>query len=164
MSRSASERRSRWIRDLLSSYTGLKSDMSESKPSPSPGHRPVNLHVWPNHGDLLSFDVASIAALLFLQLTIPGQFSLSYCANPDLSPSGERLAVFPYGSLRMLNILRTHRTIAIHHTWLAPCFRLEFDIRLRPETAKCSESGHWPQCLTSSPIDGAHSSCGVYLW
>ncbi|KAI0709218.1 Tom37 C-terminal domain-containing protein, partial [Earliella scabrosa] len=63
--------------------------MSESKPSPSPGHRTVNLHVWPNHGDLLSFDVASIAALLFLQLTIPGQFSLSYCANPDLSPSGQ---------------------------------------------------------------------------
>ncbi|KAI0807328.1 hypothetical protein C8Q74DRAFT_1377524 [Fomes fomentarius] len=60
--------------------------MSESKLL---GHRTVNLHVWPGHAELLSFDVASVVAILFLQLTVPGQFSLSYCANPDLSPSGQ---------------------------------------------------------------------------
>ncbi|KAI0647032.1 hypothetical protein C8Q79DRAFT_1009181 [Trametes meyenii] len=65
--------------------------MSESKLSPSLGlasHSFV-LHLWPRHDDLLSFDPSSVAALLYLQLTLPGQFALAYCANPDLSPSGK---------------------------------------------------------------------------
>ncbi|KAI0721109.1 hypothetical protein C8T65DRAFT_632228 [Cerioporus squamosus] len=62
--------------------------MSEANLSPLLGHRTVSLHIWPRHGDLLSFDASSVAALIHLQLTIPGQFSISYCANPDLSPSG----------------------------------------------------------------------------
>ncbi|KAI0748105.1 Tom37 C-terminal domain-containing protein [Daedaleopsis nitida] len=63
--------------------------MSEAKLSAVLGHRHITLHVWPRHGDLPSFDVASVATLLYLQLTIPGHFSLSYCANPDLSPAGQ---------------------------------------------------------------------------
>ncbi|RPD66117.1 hypothetical protein L226DRAFT_609019 [Lentinus tigrinus ALCF2SS1-7] len=63
--------------------------MSKANLSPLLGHRTVNLHIWPSHGHLLSFDASSVAALLYLQLTIPGQFSISYCANPDLSPSGQ---------------------------------------------------------------------------
>ncbi|KAI0374872.1 hypothetical protein BV20DRAFT_1048881 [Pilatotrama ljubarskyi] len=63
--------------------------MNESKLSPSLASRDVVLHVWPKHADVLSFDAGSVAALLCLQLALPGQFSLSYCANPDLSPSGQ---------------------------------------------------------------------------
>ncbi|TFK83503.1 hypothetical protein K466DRAFT_554952 [Polyporus arcularius HHB13444] len=63
--------------------------MSQANLSPLLGHRTVGLHIWPPHGDLLSFDAASVAALVYLQLTIPGQFSISHSANPDLSPSGQ---------------------------------------------------------------------------
>ncbi|KAI1795895.1 hypothetical protein LXA43DRAFT_989964 [Ganoderma leucocontextum] len=60
--------------------------MSESKLS---GPRNITLHIWPRHGDSLAFDVSSVAVLLCLQLAIPGQFSISDCANPDLSPTGQ---------------------------------------------------------------------------
>ncbi|PIL23981.1 hypothetical protein GSI_13732 [Ganoderma sinense ZZ0214-1] len=60
--------------------------MSESKPS---GPRNITLHIWPKLADSLAFDVASVAALFCLQLAIPGQFAISYCANPDSSPSGQ---------------------------------------------------------------------------
>ncbi|KAI0780958.1 hypothetical protein BD413DRAFT_463285 [Trametes elegans] len=63
--------------------------MSESKLSPLLGSRELVLHVWPKRDDLLSFDAASTAALVYLQLTLPGQFAVAYCANPDLSPSGQ---------------------------------------------------------------------------
>ncbi|KAI0670402.1 hypothetical protein C8Q78DRAFT_1036004 [Trametes maxima] len=63
--------------------------MSESKLSPSPASHSLVLHLWPKHDDLLSFDPSSVAALLYLQLTLPGQFAVVYCANPDLSPSGQ---------------------------------------------------------------------------
>ncbi|KAI0336518.1 hypothetical protein GY45DRAFT_1315908 [Cubamyces sp. BRFM 1775] len=63
--------------------------MSESKLSPLLGARDLVLHLWPKHGDLLSFDPSSAAALLYLQLALPGQFAIAYCANPDLSPTGQ---------------------------------------------------------------------------
>ncbi|KAH9946128.1 uncharacterized protein BXZ73DRAFT_37376 [Epithele typhae] len=47
------------------------------------------LHIWPPYGDLLSIDISSVAALLYLQLTIPGSFSVVHCANPDVSPTGQ---------------------------------------------------------------------------
>ncbi|EJF65843.1 hypothetical protein DICSQDRAFT_177268 [Dichomitus squalens LYAD-421 SS1] len=63
--------------------------MSDSKLSPLLGARNICLHIWPSHGDVVSFDVSSTAALLYLQLTVPGHFSVTHCANPDLSPSGQ---------------------------------------------------------------------------
>lgn len=62
--------------------------MSESKLSPSLASRDLVLHVWPKYGDALSFDAVSVAALLYVQLALPGQFAIAYCANPDLSPTG----------------------------------------------------------------------------
>ncbi|KAI0831287.1 hypothetical protein BC628DRAFT_1353082 [Trametes gibbosa] len=70
--------------------------MSESKLSPSLASRELVLHVWPKHDSVLSFDAASISALLYLQLALPSHFSLSYCANPDLSPTG-RLPFLTHG-------------------------------------------------------------------
>ncbi|KAI8998652.1 hypothetical protein BD414DRAFT_552266 [Trametes punicea] len=63
--------------------------MSESKLSPLLGTRDLVLHIWPKHQNLLSFDPSSVAALLYLQLVLPGHFAIAYCANPDLSPSGQ---------------------------------------------------------------------------
>ncbi|KAH9854212.1 hypothetical protein C2E23DRAFT_820005 [Lenzites betulinus] len=64
--------------------------MSESKLSPSLAtSRDLVLHIWPKYESVLSFDVTSFAALLYLQLALPGQFSVAYCANPDLSPTGQ---------------------------------------------------------------------------
>ncbi|KAL6300141.1 hypothetical protein BKA93DRAFT_803087 [Sparassis latifolia] len=49
----------------------------------------VVLHIWPSQDSALSFDPSCVAALLYLQLAIPGLFALQYCTNPDLSPSGQ---------------------------------------------------------------------------
>ena len=54
----------------------------------SPG--PATLHIWPKSqwSDRLSLDPASVAALLYLQLSIPGQYAVEHTHNFDLSPSG----------------------------------------------------------------------------
>ncbi|KAJ6497039.1 hypothetical protein C8R47DRAFT_1113602 [Mycena vitilis] len=52
-----------------------------------PSHSLV-LHIWPGQWELLSIHIPSLVAVLHLQLTIPGKFGISYCTNPDLSPSG----------------------------------------------------------------------------
>ncbi|KAF8892459.1 outer mitochondrial membrane transport complex protein-domain-containing protein [Infundibulicybe gibba] len=54
--------------------------------SPSSG---FNLYVWPGRWELPSIDPNCLAAVLYLQLAIPGKFSIVECANPDLSPSGQ---------------------------------------------------------------------------
>ncbi|KAJ7709702.1 hypothetical protein B0H17DRAFT_970562 [Mycena rosella] len=46
------------------------------------------LHIWPGQWGLSSTDPTCLAAAFYLQLAIPGKFSISYCTNPDLSPSG----------------------------------------------------------------------------
>ncbi|KAF7964461.1 hypothetical protein HWV62_7413, partial [Athelia sp. TMB] len=47
------------------------------------------LHIWPGQWNLPSHDPSCLAAVLYLQLAIPGQFSISECTNPDLSPNGQ---------------------------------------------------------------------------
>ncbi|KAI0064474.1 hypothetical protein BV25DRAFT_1800262 [Artomyces pyxidatus] len=47
------------------------------------------LHVWPAKWDLPSIEPSSLAAILYLQLAIPGRFAVQECTNPDISPSGQ---------------------------------------------------------------------------
>ncbi|KAF8911986.1 Tom37 C-terminal domain-containing protein [Gymnopilus junonius] len=49
----------------------------------------IVLHIYPGQWDLPSFDPICTAALLYLQLAIPGQFSLKACSDPDSSPTGQ---------------------------------------------------------------------------
>ena len=48
------------------------------------------LHVYPGQWDLPSFDPLCAAALLYLQLAIPGKFIVRTCPEPDSSPTGMR--------------------------------------------------------------------------
>ncbi|KAG1803746.1 outer mitochondrial membrane transport complex protein-domain-containing protein [Suillus plorans] len=47
------------------------------------------LHIWPSRWNLPSIDPTCIAAVFYLQLTIPGKFEVVECTNPDVSPSGK---------------------------------------------------------------------------
>ncbi|KDN51682.1 hypothetical protein RSAG8_00229, partial [Rhizoctonia solani AG-8 WAC10335] len=47
------------------------------------------LHVWPAQWELPSLDPQCIAAILYLQLTFPGRYSIVECTDPDQSPSGQ---------------------------------------------------------------------------
>ncbi|KAJ1309783.1 hypothetical protein OPQ81_006548 [Rhizoctonia solani] len=47
------------------------------------------LHVWPSQWDLPSIDPQCIAAILYMQLTFPGRYSIVECSDPDQSPSGQ---------------------------------------------------------------------------
>ncbi|PPQ64674.1 hypothetical protein CVT26_002764 [Gymnopilus dilepis] len=49
----------------------------------------VVLHVYPGQWDLPSFDPLCAAALLYLQLAIPGKFIVRTCPEPDSSPIGQ---------------------------------------------------------------------------
>ncbi|EGN95396.1 hypothetical protein SERLA73DRAFT_186359 [Serpula lacrymans var. lacrymans S7.3] len=49
---------------------------------------PYTLHIWPGKWNLSSIDPICLAAVLYLQLTIPGKFQIVECVNPDLSSSG----------------------------------------------------------------------------
>ncbi|CAE6437473.1 unnamed protein product [Rhizoctonia solani] len=47
------------------------------------------LHIWPAQWELPSLDPQCIAAVLYLQLTFPGRYSIVECTDPDQSPSGQ---------------------------------------------------------------------------
>ncbi|KAI9570456.1 hypothetical protein HD554DRAFT_2242925, partial [Boletus coccyginus] len=44
---------------------------------------PYTLHVWPPKWNLQSLDPTCLAAVVYLQLTIPGKFKVAPCTNPD---------------------------------------------------------------------------------
>jgi len=46
------------------------------------------LHIWPGRWSLPSIDQSCLEAVLLLQLTCPGRFSIVETVNPDSSPSG----------------------------------------------------------------------------
>lgn len=47
------------------------------------------LYVWPGQWGLPSFDPLCLATILYLQLAIPEQFTVSQCSDPDVSPNGQ---------------------------------------------------------------------------
>lgn len=70
--------------------------MSQPSSSASRGTPDITLHIWPQYENTLSFDVSSVAALLYTQLTIPGRFAVAYTANPDSAPSGRSVTIGVY--------------------------------------------------------------------
>ncbi|KAK0228654.1 hypothetical protein IW262DRAFT_630747 [Armillaria fumosa] len=48
----------------------------------------IVLYIWPGQWGLHSFEPMCLAAVIFLQLSIPGKFSVVECTNPELSPTG----------------------------------------------------------------------------
>ncbi|KAK7054718.1 hypothetical protein VNI00_003181 [Paramarasmius palmivorus] len=52
----------------------------------------LKLHVWPGNWNLPSLDPSCIAAVIFMQLMVPGRFSIVEAVNPDSSITGQ----FPY--------------------------------------------------------------------
>ena len=51
------------------------------------------LYIWPRQWGLPSFDPSCLAAVLYLQLTLPGRFAVVECTSPDTSPSGRSVHV-----------------------------------------------------------------------
>ncbi|KAF9792053.1 hypothetical protein BJ322DRAFT_1102582 [Thelephora terrestris] len=49
----------------------------------------VVLHIWPRAFGLASMEPTCLAAVLYLQLVIPGKFTLEESTTPDYSPSGQ---------------------------------------------------------------------------
>ncbi|KAF5330473.1 hypothetical protein D9619_005913 [Psilocybe cf. subviscida] len=47
------------------------------------------LHIWPGQWGLSSFDPLCLAAVLHLQIAIPGKFTVTETSNPDSSPTGQ---------------------------------------------------------------------------
>ena len=50
----------------------------------------VVLHIWPGAFGLASIEPTCLAAVLYLQLVIPGKFTVEESATPDYSPNGMR--------------------------------------------------------------------------
>lgn len=52
------------------------------------------LRIWPSLWDLPSFTPECVAAVLYLQHALPGEFVVEECTNPDLSPNGAHAVPF----------------------------------------------------------------------
>jgi sorting and assembly machinery component 37 len=50
---------------------------------------PLVLHVWPGRWGLPSIDASCLEAIIYLQLALPGHYSIVETADPDQSPSGQ---------------------------------------------------------------------------
>ena len=50
----------------------------------------VVLHVWPGEFGLASIEPTCLAAVLYLQLVIPNNFTVEESTTPDYSPNGMR--------------------------------------------------------------------------
>ena len=77
-------------RDASSDAPQRKTVMSESA-STSEAKTPaanVVLHIWPGAFDLASIEPTCLAAVLYLQIAIPGRFTLEESTTPDYSPNG----------------------------------------------------------------------------
>lgn len=48
----------------------------------------IILHISPGRWNLPSVDPSCLAAVLYLQYTIPGSFAIVECGNPDVAPTG----------------------------------------------------------------------------
>ena len=48
----------------------------------------VVLHIWPGAFGLASVEATCLAAVLYLQMAIPGQFALEESTTPEYSPNG----------------------------------------------------------------------------
>jgi len=48
----------------------------------------VVLHIWPGDFGLASIEPTCLAAVLYLQLAIPGKFTVEESTTPDYSPNG----------------------------------------------------------------------------
>lgn len=69
----------------------------------------IILYIWPGQWELPSFDPLCLAAVLYLQLAIPGQFGVIECSNPDAPPTG----VFIYALRIHVYSLTVARTATI---------------------------------------------------
>ena len=52
----------------------------------------LTLHIWPSKWDLPSIEPSCIVAAFYLQLALPGRFSIQECTNPDASPNGRSVS------------------------------------------------------------------------
>ena len=70
---------------------------------------PYILHIWPSKWNLQSLDPTCLAAVMYLQLTIPGKFKVAPCTNPDKSPNGK----YPFRVGPMIVLTHMHRSTAL---------------------------------------------------
>ncbi|EIW85106.1 hypothetical protein CONPUDRAFT_49235 [Coniophora puteana RWD-64-598 SS2] len=88
------------------------------------------LYVWPGKWELSSVEPSCLAAVLLLQLTIPGYFEVAECSNPDASPSGQlpylthghtSVASFPAIVSYVLSLAKSGTVPAVDlDAWLGP--------------------------------------------
>jgi hypothetical protein len=71
------------------------------------------LHIWPGSWNLRSVDPSCLAAVLYLQLSIPGNFSIVESSNPDIAPNGSNLYLLNLSSISYLSLYA--RTIPLYY-------------------------------------------------
>ena len=64
----------------------MSASASNSDATTLPGN--VVLHIWPGAFGMASIEPTCLAAVLYLQLVIPGNFTVEESTTPDYSPNG----------------------------------------------------------------------------
>ena len=95
---------------------------------PSPN---IALYVWPAQWGLPTFDPLCLAALLYLQHSIPGKFQVVECSDPDASPTGNYWFPLHLSPSLMNTVPSAYRSTSL------PRPRAAYDGRLRAHRVIC---------------------------
>lgn len=82
------------------------------------------LYIWPGSWNLPSIDPSCIAAVLYLQYTIPGKFTIVESGNPDVAPTGEYLLNIQVYFLFTSEFKTGHLPFLTHEEQIIPTFAL----------------------------------------
>ena len=119
-------------------FSSFVSDMS-------PSAQGLTLHIWPSTWDLPSIEPSCIVAAFYLQLALPGRFSIQECTNPDASPSGRSVSaeIVPPCALKLFFWFTRPATVS--NSWPPLCrafvFHREICCSSRPRVRTTSHGG-----------------------
>ena len=122
----------------------------------------LTLHIWPSKWDLPSIEPSCIAAAFYLQLALPGRFSIQECTDPDASPSGRSVSaevVLPCTLKRFFFFIGQLPYLSHGHHTVAPLSSIvKYVAALTPATVPPVTEDDGPEPAFSADVDALLST------
>jgi sorting and assembly machinery component 37 len=121
----------------------------------------LTLHIWPSKWDLPSIEPSCIAAAFYLQLALPGRFSIQECTDPDASPSGRSVSaevVLPCALKRFFFVGQLPYLSHGHHTVAPLSSIVKYVAALTPATMPPVTDADGPEPAFSADVDALLST------
>ena len=115
----------------------------------------LTLHVWPSKWGVPSIEPSCIAAAFYLQLALPGRFSIQECTNPDASPSGRSVSAetAPPFALKLFFIGQLPYLTHGHHSVAPLSSIVKYVAALAPASVHPVVEADAPEPMFSADVD-----------